>query len=141
MDNGILIIAHAPLASALRQGVAHVFPEQAAAVLALDVRPEASAEASLQQAQRLLQQLGERPVLLLTDMLGATPCNVASRLASQARPAGRVRLVAGVNMPMLLRAVTYCGLALPALLGKVLDGGVQGIVEVPAVGSAGEGQS
>lgn len=141
MDNGILIIAHAPLASALRQGLAHVFPEQAAEVLAFDVRPDVPADASLQQAQQLLLQLGERPVLLLTDMLGATPCNVACRLAGQARPAGRVRLAAGVNLPMLLRAVTYRGLALPALLDKVLDGGVQGIVEVPATGSVGEGQS
>jgi PTS system ascorbate-specific IIA component len=141
MDNGILIIAHAPLASALRQCVAHVFPDQLVHVLALDVQATAPAAASLEEARRLLAQLGARPVLLLTDMLGGTPCNVACRLAGQAQPAGRVRLAAGVNMPMLLRAVTYRGLALPLLLGKVLDGGVQGIVEVPAVDSASEGQS
>lgn len=131
MDNGILIIAHAPLASALRQCVGHVFPDRLAGVLGYDVPADAPAEASVQEALRLLHELGERPVLLLTDMLGATPCNVARRLAQQALPAGRVRLVAGVNMPMLLRALTYRGEAMPVLLDKVLGGGVQGIMEVP----------
>ena len=57
--NGILIIAHAPLASALRQCVLHVFPDSADAVSALDVQPNAPPEESLAQARALMRQLDQ----------------------------------------------------------------------------------
>lgn len=141
MDNGILLIAHAPLASALRQCVAHVFPDQLAGVLALDVQASVSADASLAQARDLLARFGGRPVLLLTDMLGATPCNVACRLAQEVGADNGARLVAGVNLSMLLRAVTYRGEVLPLLVDKALAGGAQGIVEVPVSRIDSKGQT
>lgn len=128
MPNVIFIIAHAPLASALRQCVAHVFADRMDKVLALDIEPGASVLQSLTQAQNLLNDFGNSPVLLLTDVMGATPCNVARQLLND-RPA---RLVAGVNVPMLWRAVAYQHEALDALMEKVLHGGVQGIVQVDA---------
>lgn len=133
MDNGILIIAHAPLASALRQGVAHVFPEASASVLALDVQAQDAPELSLAKARDLCRPLQDGSVLILTDLLGATPCNVALELTKDWQ-SGQARLVAGVNMPMLLRAMTYRGEALPNMLQKVLAAGAQCIVEVPADG-------
>lgn len=126
MKTRILILAHAPLASALRSSAAHVFPEQMQAILALDVMPDARPQDSLLQAQQLLAGLDGVPLLVLTDMKGATPCNVAQQLA-RGRPA---RIVAGANMPMLLRAVTYQDEDLEALVQRVLAGGVQGVVEV-----------
>ena len=129
MDNGLLIIAHTPLASALRQGVAHVFPEQAKSLRVLDVQAADPIEASLKSGRALLATFGrEKNFLLLTDIMGATPCNLATRLAQEAGEQARV--VAGVNLPMLLRAVTYQALPLEELLPIVLTGGVQGIVEV-----------
>ena len=105
--NSILLIAHSPLAHALRQCALHVFPEAEDCVGALDVLPNVSPEETLGAARILLaQQLGRAPraqVLVLTDVFGATPCNVAQQLVDGARS----RLVAGVNLPMLLRAVTY----------------------------------
>jgi mannose PTS system EIIA component len=126
MKNRILIIAHEPLASALRNCAAHVFPDKMQDILALDVAPGATPQHSLQQAQQLLGSDSSSPLLVLTDMLGATPCSVAAELAR-----GRVaRVVAGANMPMLLRAATYQDLPLAQLVERALAGGVQGVLEV-----------
>lgn len=124
--NGILIVAHAPLASALRQCVLHVFPDSAGAVAALDVMPNAPPEESLAQARILMRQLDLPQVLVLTDVFGATPCNVAQKLVDGVRS----KLVAGVNLPMLLRTVSYRHESLDALLSRAMVGGTQGIIQV-----------
>lgn len=124
--NGILVMAHAPLASALRQCVLHVFPDAGAAVVALDVQPNEQPEVTLLQARMLIDQMGAEQVLVLTDMFGATPCNVAQRLVDGVKS----RLLAGVNLPMLLRAVTYRHEALDLLVSRALAGGNQGILAV-----------
>lgn len=127
MNNGILIMAHSPLASALRQCVAHVFPERVADVLALDIAAEAGVPESLAAARALVAPLAGRPLLLLTDIMGATPCNVARLLATEV-PA---KLLTGVNLPMLLRAVTYQNDPLDDLLSKAQHGGTLGVMQVP----------
>lgn len=124
--NGIVVIAHAPLASALRQCVLHVFPDAAGAVVALDVPAHQPPDETLAQARVLAQQLGSEHVLVLTDLFGATPCNVALRLVDGVRS----RLLAGVNLPMLLRAVTYRHESLDMLVSRALAGGTQGIIPV-----------
>jgi mannose PTS system EIIA component len=101
--NGIFIIAHAPLASAFLQCVLHVFPDNAAGVAALDVQPSMPPEETLVQARVLLAQLNTPQVLVLTDIFGATPCNVAQQLVD----GEATKLVTGMNLPMLLRAVCY----------------------------------
>ena len=75
--NGILIIAHAPLASALRQCVAHVFTDNPEGVAALDVQPNTPPEETLAQARIMLAQLGAKDALVLAGVCGAPPCNVA----------------------------------------------------------------
>jgi PTS system ascorbate-specific IIA component len=124
--NGILVIAHAPLASALRLCVLHVFPDAATAVVALDVQPNVPPEETLQQARLMATQLGTDQTLVLTDLFGATPCNVAQRLI-EGLPG---RLIAGVSLPMLLRAVSYRHEALDLLVSRALSGGTQGILTV-----------
>lgn len=124
--NGILVIAHAPLASALRACVLHVFPDAAAAVVALDVPANMPPDDTLHQARVLADQLGTGHLLVLTDVFGATPCNVAQRLVDGAHS----RLIAGVNLPMLLRTVTYRHESLDALVARAMAGGTQGIIPV-----------
>jgi len=126
MNNGIVIIAHAPLASALRQCVAHVFADRVGGVVAVDVLPDAVVAQSVVQARQAAASLGQAPLLLLTDVLGATPCNVARQL-QEGREA---RLLAGVNLPMLLRAVTYQHEPLDELMARALQGGTQGVLQV-----------
>lgn len=130
--NGIVIIAHAPLASALQTCVAHVFPDRAQGVLALDVQADDSAERSLNLAREAVAPLGRVPLLLLSDVLGATPCNVATQLlrALHAQGAGQARLLAGVNLPMLWRAVNYQREPLDDLVTRALQSGSQGVREV-----------
>src|SRR6218665_3811150 len=87
----ILIIAHAPLAHALRACALHVFADCADSVAALDILPHQPPEESLAQARTMLDQLGADSTLVLTDLSGATPCNIAQRLVDGLRS----RLVAG----------------------------------------------
>lgn len=126
MKNGILIIAHDPLASALRECVLHVFPDVAASVLAFDVPPKAPLAEIESAAKQLLLELETEGVLLMTDVFGATPCNVAQSLVDGVQ----VRLIAGVNLPMLLRAVNYADESLEVLANRALAGGTQGVMQV-----------
>jgi PTS system mannose-specific IIA component len=126
MSTQILIIAHAPLAHALRQCAMHVYPDCAEAVAAIDVAPNASPEETLHSARIALSQAGGWPVLVLTDVFGATPANVAKKLVE----GGDARLVAGVNLPMLLRSVCYRQESLDALTERAVAGGAQGVMQV-----------
>ena len=127
--NSILIIAHSPFAHALRQCALHVFPDCEQAIVALDVLPNVSPEETLAAARITLDQQLRAPrsqVLVLADVFGATPCNVAQKLVDGVRS----RLVAGVNLPMLLRAVTYRHEALETLVQRALAGGTAGVMQV-----------
>lgn len=124
--NGILLIAHAPLASALRQCVLHVFPDAQDAVVALDVQPNVPPEETLAQARLLLTQMARPQTLVVTDVFGATPCNVAQRLIDGIK----TKLVTGVNLPMLLRTVSYRHESLDALISRALIGATQGVMQV-----------
>jgi PTS system ascorbate-specific IIA component len=124
--NGIFIIAHAPLASALRTCALHVFPDSEAAIGALDVQPNVPPEESLAQARHLLRQAGWTSTLILADVFGATPCNVAQKLIDGVH----ARLITGVNLPMLLRTVSYRHESLEALLSRAMIGGTQGVIQV-----------
>ena len=124
--NGIFIIAHAPLASALRQCVLHVFPDNPAGVVALDVQANMPPEETLAQAQIIFEQLGSSHVLVLVDVFGATPCNLAQKLVDGVNS----KLITGVNLPMLLRTVSYRHEPLDALVTRALIGATQGVMQV-----------
>ena len=126
MNTGILIIAHAPLASALRACVLHVYPESANGVLALDVPSNEPTDTTRLAALALLSQLGAPNTLVLTDVFGATPCNVAQKVVDGVH----AKLVAGVNLPMLLRTVNYRHEPLDVLVARALSGGAQCIMQV-----------
>jgi PTS system ascorbate-specific IIA component len=124
--NGLFIIAHAPLATALRQCVLHVFPDNRAGVVALDVQPNMPPEETLAQARILFKQMGTSHALVLADVFGATPCNVAQKLVDGVNS----KLIAGINLPMLLRTVSYRHEPLDALVARALAGGTQGVMQV-----------
>ncbi len=126
MNTGILIIAHAPLASALRECVLHVYPEVGEGVLAQDVLPNEPTETTRLHALAQLQKLGAPYTLVLTDVFGATPCNVAQKVVDGVHS----KLVAGVNLPMLLRTVNYRHEALDILVARAMSGGTQCIMQV-----------
>ncbi len=130
--NSILVVAHAPLASALRQGVLHVFPDAGSSIAAIDVEAGAPVEESLALARAALARLtaaAQGPdVLVAADVVGATPCNLACRLADEQH----VKLVAGANLPMLLRAMSYRHESIDSMMARAIEGANQGVVRVAA---------
>ena len=122
----VLLIAHAPLASALLSVAGHCYEEKGHLFEAIDVEPTMSAETVESLARAALERLGSREVLVLTDVFGATPCNVAQRLSDGVN----VRVVAGVNVPMLWRSLCYLGEPLDALVARAVSGASQGVMQV-----------
>lgn len=126
----ILIIAHAPLATALKAAAAHAFPEAAAAIEALDVEARWSVDEAEARARALLQrartQDERREVLILTDVFGATPANIAQRLASGVD----IKIITGANVPMVWRAINYATEPLEQLVARALAGATQGVMQI-----------
>ena len=122
---GLLIIAHAPLASSLRAVVAHVFPNETG-IEAIDVSGDTSPEQVETAAREAIASLADPEILVLTDVYGATPCNAAMRLADGLH----VRVVVGVNVPMLWRAVFYRRNPLLTVAERAVSGAVQGIMQL-----------
>ena len=127
---GLFIIAHAPLASALKLAAEHCFPEAAAQLQVLDVQPDQSSAEIEAQARLLLaraqsaDQRGE--ALILTDVFGATPCNTVQRLAD----GQLVKVITGANVPMLWRALNYADEPLDTLITRAVAGGTQGVMQI-----------
>ena len=123
---GILIIAHTPFATALRDCLAHIYGGLPARIGCIDVTPNCDPVQVVAQAHAEIDRLQEENgALVLTDMFGATPANIAARLASP-----QLRVLAGVNLPMLVRAVCYRASPLDTLVDKALAGATKGIHEV-----------
>ena len=122
----VLLIAHAPLASALLSVAGHCYEDKGHLFEAIDVDPTMSPEAVESLARAAIVRLNAPEVLVLTDVFGATPCNVAQRLADGVN----VRVVAGVNVPMLWRSLCYLGEPLDALVARAVSGASQGVMQV-----------
>jgi mannose PTS system EIIA component len=134
---GILIIAHTPIASAMLSFAEHVYGSIPDHIQAVDIPAHEDAKISFERvmvAAKAVEMHGE--LLVLTDVMGATPANVASRLMSQQNSSGKklkVQILAGLNLPMLMRAVSYKDDALDALVQKTLQGGQNGILRLGAM--------
>ena len=125
----MLIVAHAPLASALKAVAMHTFPDCARRLEAMDVPADMSPEDMAHQMRGMLLSLNDPEVLVLTDVFGATPCNVAQQLALS-DDLGSIKVVTGVNVPMLWRSLCYADDALDALVARAVAGANQGIMQV-----------
>lgn len=127
---GLLIIAHAPLASALKLAAQHCFPDTDHQLQAVDVPPNLPCDELEAQARQLLQTLVDADprgeALVLADVFGATPCNTVQRLADGVR----IKVVTGVNLPMLWRALNYAAEPLEQLILRAVAGGTQGVMQV-----------
>ncbi len=124
MTIGLLIVTHENIGNALIEsatttlGMCPMALEVIAVTTGCD--PDGLLEISLAALKRLDKGRG---VLVLTDMYGSTPSNVANRLCGRER----VRVVAGVNLPMLIRVLNYPDLGLEELAHKAMSGGRDGI--------------
>lgn len=118
---GILLLTHGRLGEALVECARHVLGGQVPAELAvLSAGQDEPVDEVETKARQLLANLDQGGgVLVLTDLLGATPARVATRLIEP----GRVEALSGISLPMLLRAINYRNRLLPALAKKALLAG------------------
>ncbi len=122
---GILIIAHGGFGESLLECAKHVIGNEPRQVAYLAVTNHDDPDHLLPVAQTLVAKLNEGDgVLVLSDMYGATPCNIVSKLLVP----GVVEGVAGVNMPMIVRTMTYRHESLMSLVEKAVAGGREGVV-------------
>ena len=136
---GILIVAHGAFGEALIHSASHVLGKRPLRVRQLGVTVHDDPEAILPQARSLVQELDQgEGVLVLTDIYGATPGNIALKLLAP----GRVEGISGVNLPMLIRALTYREKAdLARVVKKALSGGTEGVVHMTTDSCNGHGKS
>ncbi|MBI1990824.1 MAG: PTS fructose transporter subunit IIA [Betaproteobacteria bacterium] len=125
---GILIITHGTLGESLIHCASHVLNKRPPRLQQLGVTAQDDPAMLLPRARALVKELdaGEG-VLILTDIYGGTPSNMASRLLIP----GKVEAVAGVSLPMLIRVLTYRDRDLPTIVTKAISGGCEGVLRVP----------
>jgi len=124
---GILIVSHGAFGESLIHSASHVLGRRPVYLRQLGVTVHDDPETLLPQAEDLIRFLDQGDgVLVLTDMFGATPSNIASRLLKP----GRVEGIAGVNLPMLIRALTYREEPLEMALDKALSGASEGVMRM-----------
>ena len=123
---GLMIIAHAPLASSLKSVAEHTFPDCSRVLEALDVSPDMPLEEVEARARDMLARVRSPEALIFTDVFGATPCNVAQRLGDGVQ----VRVIAGVNVPMLWRSLCYATEPLEAVVARAMIGAKDGVMQV-----------
>jgi PTS system ascorbate-specific IIA component len=125
---GILIVSHGAFGESLIHSASHVLGKRPLYLRQVGVTVHDDPDEILPVAQDLIRFLDQgRGVLVMTDIYGATPSNIGSRLLEP----GRVEGVAGVNLPMLIKALTHRDTStLEELAGKALAGAGEGIVRM-----------
>lgn len=122
---GILIVAHGQLGESLIECAKHVMNKQPPQLAAIAVNINDDPADVLPQAQAMVEQLNTGDgVLVLSDIYGATPCNVVIKLLSDKNVEG----VAGLNLPMLVRVLTYRNEPIKKIVEKAVSGGRDGVV-------------
>ncbi len=124
---GILLITHGTLGESLVQNVCHVLNKRPPLFGQLGVSAQDDPLDILPMTRTLLKEFDEGDgVLIMTDILGATPSNLALKLLEP----GRIESVAGVSLPMILRALTYRKNGMETLLQKAVSGGRDGVINM-----------
>jgi len=125
MTVAVLLITHGQVGNVLLETAESVLDARPLPARALSVAPDADPEELLRAAHEMVVQLDQGDgVIVCTDLYGSTPSNIATAL--QHRAPG-VRVIAGVNLPMLVRMMNYPGLDIMQLIDKALSGGREGI--------------
>ena len=124
---GLFLITHSSYGESLIQCACHVLNKRPPQILQLGIAVQDDPLDSLPLARDLLKLVdtGEG-VLVMTDIYGATPSNLAMKLLES----GRIEGIAGVNLPMLLRALTYRDKDMATLVSRATSGGRDGVLNM-----------
>lgn len=124
---GLLIISHNRVGAAMVETAASMLGKKPLPTQLLPISRELKPEAAIERGHQLIKTLDQgKGVLVLTDMFGSTPSNIASALAVT----DNVRVVAGVNLSMLVSVYNYPKLNLAKLADKAVESGQRGIMHV-----------
>lgn len=124
---GLFLITHGSYGESLIQCACHVLNKRPGQIGQLGLAAQDDPLDAVPLAQKMLGLVDEgEGVLIMTDIFGATPANVALKLLVP----GRIEGVAGLNLPMLLRALTYRDKGMPTLIAKAVSGGRDGVVHM-----------
>lgn len=123
MSVGLLIVSHNNIGHAMLQTAMDILEICPLQTECLSVAPYSITEHITEQARGIMEQLEQGDgILILSDLLGATPSNIACRLQND-----NTRMVTGLNLPMLLKIFNYAQLSLDELTQKALEGGNNGV--------------
>ena len=132
---GILVVSHEPLGTALIHCTRHIFGRMPAQLAALDVIPDEDPEAALSAARELIARINDGSGgLVLTDIFGATPSRIAMRLAEP----HRIAVIAGVNLPLLVKALNNRRGPLDEIAQLVIGSAKNAILEIEAERNPGD---
>ncbi len=125
MSIGLLLITHEGIAQGLLTTAVNMLGDYPLPTRALEVPLDADPSLIQQQGQAYIQQLNQGDgVLILSDIYGGTPCNIGQKLLTSPL----IRMVTGVNLPMLVRILNYPQLNLEDMIQKAISGGQDGIL-------------
>ncbi|MGB5307088.1 MAG: PTS fructose transporter subunit IIA [Gammaproteobacteria bacterium] len=129
MKTGLLLITHGSLGSDLLETAIAILNACPIRTETIAVAPDCDPDEIFASANRLCRDLDEGyGVLVLTDLFGSTPSNIAVRLAE----AHNVYVISGANIPMLLRVLNYSSLCLAELAEKAASGARDGVIITPS---------
>lgn len=124
---GILLLTHAPLGQAFISAVTHVFRTRPERLDAIDVTADQDTREVERLARDAIVALDDGSgVLVITDVMGGTPSNCTLGLCG----VENVQVIAGISLPMLLRAMTYRNDTLDVTVEMALAGAQGGAVRV-----------
>ncbi|HYD55421.1 MAG TPA: PTS fructose transporter subunit IIA [Burkholderiales bacterium] len=124
---GVLLVSHGAIGRSILESARHILNDSPPLVATLGVSRDDDPDDLRLRARRLIKQLDAGDgVLVLTDIFGATPGNVISRLLED----GRVEGVSGVSLPMLLRVLTGRNGSLKAAVQRALSAGAEGVIHL-----------
>jgi PTS system mannose-specific IIA component len=125
---GILLVSHGAFGESLIHSASHVLGKRPLYLRQIGITVHDEPDDMVRVGEDLIRVLDRGSgVLVMSDIYGATPSNIAARLL---RP-GRVEGVSGVNLPMLIKALSYREEALPLMIEKCMSGACEGVIRIP----------
>jgi len=125
----ILLITHGELGKSLIECATHVLGDKPLFLESLSIENDCTHESMFRQISERINLLDQGDgVLILTDIFGATPCNIITKIIKP----GKVSAIAGVNLSMLIRTISYRNESFDSLISKAIQGAQDGIIHIQA---------
>ncbi|OGT31450.1 MAG: hypothetical protein A3E87_03745 [Gammaproteobacteria bacterium RIFCSPHIGHO2_12_FULL_35_23] len=132
MNTEVVIITQKHVGTALVKAAKNIFGKLPMSITAVSVNYRVNPEILLSKLQRTIDKLNcDHEVLILTDLYGSTPSNIANRLAELCKR--HVKIIAGLNLPMLIKVLDNADLPLKYLAECAIQGGQRGVFDCQAI--------